>query len=407
MDSTNEINNLMHALKIATEKVQTLQKEIADQTTAGADDVAILEPLRQQLEAARKDASTTQSSLFDEWSKMQVPVNTITVQDNRKTEGTSSHSHSKLIPEDDFQETPITARGTHIREYKNGEDFTTWCSRFKRYLRSNRLRRKDAHDLLLSLVDDRTLEKLEPVAEKLSPEEQRDPELFIPLFEEAIYPKTDVRALRQELTGSDMRQGNNEDVESFASRVRNFGKRAYGSATERHEPCLNAFLHGLKDRSLYQEVVKDSRAQDDFELAAKLAASLDKLQRSTNHRHNEQYDVLRLERSTPGNRDRNTYDDRNNNSSADSQQESNDNRSYRRQNNDHGRHNYEQNNYRRNSNGNSRGRTYNTNATRPNNRRENRTCFLCHKRGHVVANCFQNPLNLNRAGNSQGTGPNQ
>lgn len=400
----------MDALKIASEKVKNLHQEIADKTAAEADEETILEPLRRQLEAAMKDESTTQSSLFDEWSKIKVPVQAINVQENKKTEAAPSHSLLQTTSDDNFQETPITARGTNIREYKHGDNFTTWCSRFKRYLRSNRLRRKDAHDLLLSMVDDRTLEKLEPVADKLSLAEQRDPDLFIPIFEEAIYPKTDVRALRQELTGSDMRQGDAEDVESFASRIRNLGKRAYGSPAERHEPCLNAFLHGLKDRSLYQDVVKDPQAQNNFELAATLAASLDKLRRSTHGRSAEPYNVLRLERSTSENPDRNTYDRRNGNSST-NHPEAHDDRNYRRQNNDNDRQNDResdrQNNDGRSNNGSSsRGRSYNDNNSRQNNRRDNRTCFLCHKKGHVVANCFKNPLNINRAGDSQGTGPN-
>ena len=47
----------------------------------------------------------------------------------------------------------------------------------------------DAIELLFNSVDDRTLEKLESVADRLTDKQKQDPDTFMPIFEQAMYPK--------------------------------------------------------------------------------------------------------------------------------------------------------------------------------------------------------------------------
>ena len=70
-------------------------------------------------------------------------------------------------------------------------------------------------------VDDKTLDKLEPIADRITREESSHPDRFIPIFEQAIYPRHDIRALRQLLTNDNMVQGEDEDAYEDAYRLKN------------------------------------------------------------------------------------------------------------------------------------------------------------------------------------------
>jgi hypothetical protein len=255
MDTVENIDNLMEAWKLASQRTADIASEIESKTAESADD-DVLNPLKEQLKAAREDESTVRTSVFDEWSKMK--QNTVATTDASKktasqvtSDDLTSSNRNPVTSHRIKDETPLTARFTAPKEYKHGENFTTWCSRFRRYLRASRIQRDDAFELLLNHVDDRTLETLEPVADKLSSSEKRDPELFIPIFEQAIYRKSDIRSLRQQLTNGNLVQEESEDVDTFASRIRSLAKRAYNIPGDRHEPCLNAFLNGLRDENLF------------------------------------------------------------------------------------------------------------------------------------------------------------
>lgn len=406
MNSTemDEITALMNAWKVAADKVTSIKAEITTKQQEGAE-AADIQSLQDTLTNAQTDENSTKTTLFDELAKrsshsssdQSTASATVVSPSTQQASATDREtvSSGRIVGD---QETRISARMTAPKEYKHGEDFTTWCSRFRRYLRTSRIHRNDAFDLLLNNVDDRTLDKLEPVAERLGNDERRDPDLFIPIFEQIIYPKSDIRALRQKLTSGNTVQEDDEDIDAFAARIRSLAKRAYSNPSERHEPCLNAFLNGMKDEMLFDKVVSVPGAEDNFDLAVESATKFEKLRRTTRSKTSE-LDVLRISNSST---DQTTGEDvrEDRNRSVD--------RTLDRR--EHGpRDNFRHQNYRQNNRrfqGNSRGRG--SGASRGGQRQGgNRQCFLCHERGHIVSECPINPLNGNRAGRSQNVGPEQ
>jgi hypothetical protein len=369
-NTVENVDDLLEAWKLASQKIADLTLDIEKKTAEEAES-SVLDPLREQLEDAKKDESATKTSLFDEWSKLKQSTAASGDRDaTQKTEPevTSDRPTSDILGSSNKpdiitirDETPMTARFTAPKEYKHGDNFTIWCSRFRRYLRASRIQRDDAFELLLNHVDDRTLETLEPVADRLTTFEKRDPEKFIPIFEQAIYPKSDIRSLRQLMTNGNLIQEESEDVDTFASRVRSLAKRAYNNPSERHEPCLNAFLNGMRDGNLFDKVISVPGAEDNFDLAVESARKFEKLRRTNrnfNQPEQDSFNVLRL----------------NNNSNRDNP------RDERSQGNGDNRRNRQGQNYGSNDtrNSNTRGSDGNRgNNQTSGNRRENRTCYLC------------------------------
>jgi hypothetical protein len=369
----DNVTVLMEAWKVASVKFATIKADIESKDAENA--AAEVEELKKSLTAAEQDEDATKTTLFDELSKRKAAEPDV---DQPTTSGESSkHSEAHTTEDSSRDDTRLTARMVAPKEYKHGENFTTWCSRFKRYYRASRLRRRDAFELLLNSVDDRTLEKIEPVADKLTTEEAREPDLFIPIFEQAIYPKSDIRSLRQQLTNGNLWQEEDEDVDTFASRIRSLAKRAYSKPAERHEPCLNAFLNGMKDPLLFDKVVSVPGAEDDFELAVESARKFEKLRRPNRHRTSE-LDVLRVS------------ENQNRGGSPQEGAEASQRHTYR----------HDRRMQREDSRNDNR-------RSRQGQRSETRKCYLCQEKGHIVANCPLNPLNPNRAGNNQNVGPQQ
>ena len=85
-----------------------------------------------------------------------------------------------------------------------------------------------------------------------------------------------------------------EDVDTYASRILSLAKRTYSDPSERHEPCLNTFLCGIRDVTLYDKVISVPCAEDSFELAVESARKFETMRRSTRNRTREQIDVLTL-----------------------------------------------------------------------------------------------------------------
>lgn len=175
--------------------------------------------------------------------------------------------------------TRYTAKINQLKEYRYGQNFTIWGKRFRRYLKYTRTPQQDALDMLLSNVDDKTTELLESVEAKMTDSQRSDPDLFIPLLEQAIYPAGEIRGLRAELLGGDLVQKDDETIDDFASRVRSLGNRAYHNADDREEPCLHAFLRGIREESLYNMVIAAPGTDDNFEAAVIEARKFEKLRR--------------------------------------------------------------------------------------------------------------------------------
>ena len=385
------------------------------------------------MELANADtaANVAREELFSEWAKVEqetpffeepVQLEDLNETDTRRNRDVQDHSRKS-------GGTSLTARIVPPKEYKYGDNFTTWCSRFRRYLRIGKIENTNLCEILLNNVDDRTLDKLEPIAEKLTGAERRDPDLFIPLFEKAMYPKSEIRALRQQLTNGQLVQETDEDVDSFASKLRSVAKRAYSEPSERQEPCLNAFLNGIRDLTLYDKVVAVPGAEEDFELAVDSARKFEKMRRTrseatANGSSGDSLSVLRVS-GTDSWGSRNNTENSGHDYSHERSYQNNNNRSHggrpdqRQGGRQTGYHNRGRDSPRVEYD--SRGRdspqqrytrdasrsSYNSRG-RDGPRRETRTCYRCDEVGLIARNCPQNPLNSSRAGSSsQQTGPQQ
>jgi hypothetical protein len=242
-------------------------------------------------------------------------------------------------------------------------------------------------ELLLNSVDDTTLDKLEPIVQKLESSERDDLDTFVAICENALYPKSEIRALRQELNGK-ISQNDDENVEEFAARIRQIANRAYNNPHDREEPSLNALLNGMKDDSLYEKIITVAGAEDSFELAVEAARKFEKMKRvrgsagNSTTRDTELLEVNRVHqlqrqprRPTNGaeepNSDRPRRSDSNHQYSPD--------RNHRE---------------RQNENSSATGR----------GRFGNRRCYRCHEVGHIARLCrapTPSPLNYRRAGTEE------
>ena len=165
------------------------------------------------------------------------------------------------------------------KEYKNGEDFSTFCYRFKIFVEANKTSNSDYSNALLSCVDDITLQKLMPVVENLTDGERRNIKLLLDTCREALYPRSEMRALRQQLTSAKIVQSGEEEVEAFAARIRNIVNRAgYTTEAEKSEACLNAFLNGL-NAELADKLYAAPDVENSFEVAVSTARKLEKMRK--------------------------------------------------------------------------------------------------------------------------------
>lgn len=169
-----------------------------------------------------------------------------------------------------------TARTFSLKDFRHGENFTTWCARFKRDVTLGSIRHPKLHMLLMNKVDDKTLAYLEPVSLTLTKEEQADPELFIPRFEQAVYPASEAQALRLEL--SCLTQDLDEPVEDFGTRLLQIASRAYRgpeNSVGMDQACLNTFLNGVRGRQLRMDLMKSEVGT--FQQALRYAIKLERI----------------------------------------------------------------------------------------------------------------------------------
>ena len=163
------------------------------------------------------------------------------------------------------------------KEYKTREDFSTFCYRLRIFLECNKTNSKYYVNVLLSCVDDITLQKLMPIIDNLTNSERLDLKTPLDTCKETLYPKSEVRALRQQLTSARIMQEDGRDVEQFAANIRGVVNRAgYTSEAEKSEACLNAFLNGLNS-DIADKLFAAPGVENSFEVAVSTARKLEKM----------------------------------------------------------------------------------------------------------------------------------
>lgn len=277
----------------------------------------------------------------------------------------------------------VNLRIKQPKEYKNGEDFSTFCYRFKIFVEANKTSKSDYSNVLLSCVDDITLQKLMPVIENLTDCERRDIRVLLDTCRETLYPKSEMRALRQQLTSAKIVQTGEEEVEEFAARIRSIVNRAgYTTEADKSEACLNAFLNGL-NAELADKLYAAPDVENSFEIAVSTARKLEKMRKVRASPAITEPDILssvfRVSES------RGSRDQQQNRSHTERSQEQQDLLS---QASNYGRQERSSAHQPRHTNSGQQGTS--EKKVRP----ENRTCFRCGVKGHIARYCrAAEPLN--------------
>ena len=396
MEEHNSLNELRQELKTTNGRIASLEQQILEAEEAGKTEI------QEQLDAANEAKSDVAEKIMELlMSENLVLHKPIKLANSPKPQAIEQEvAHSTEIRDSGFTLPTTRMRVQQPREYKRGEDFSTFSYRYKMFVDSARVPKSMQANLLLNNVDDNTLQKLAPMVEKLTYSEKADLNILLAKCHEELYPLSEVRALRQQLTAGCTKQGEDEDVVSFASRLRNIANRAaYSNINERSEACLNAFLHGVNDE-LYDKILATPGAENDFEVAVSAGRKFEKMKRSRipgTHLEN-QMTVLKINDETSSeNRGSNFRDER----ARGSRDIERNDRNSRDQNTEQGnsRDQYtEQRNSRNFNTGRYQRGTYgrtDRSSNRYQNRPETRTCFRCHRVGHIARNCSINRDNLN------------
>ena len=386
---------LLTALTTAKLKTGNLRNQLDQLQTAAHPDQAKIDELNTEIIAAEQYENETLKSLSDALDKTHlsnVPA-VVKLPDpilaNCQSSGQNSSTNSLTTT------TRLAARISPPKEYKHGDDFTIWCTRFRRYLSMSNVSGRGSLDLFLNCVDDRTSQKLDSTVERMTADEKCQPDLFIPICISILYPASESRALRLELT--QLSQETDEDIEGFASRIRNIGARAYSdNLSAKDECCLTAFMHGIRNSDIKVDVMKGEA--NSFEEAVSLATKFERIRASVDIKvadSTDLIDVLRVNNSqqsqqTPVEQPTERSDRDNSQSHYRTPRDSS---------------SYRHNNYQ-NRNNQYRRPQANTSRNYPNNRgysnyEETRNCWNCGEQGHLRRFCSQPaqaPLNYQRAG---------
>ena len=398
MDLGSSITNALEQLKLQQDNIAALNVEIQN----AIEDDNKKQELEEKLKKAKEDVSTTKEDIIKlmQADRTQLPTADKEPHLSESELITGDTQHDIKAPNpfgmDMLNQDHLPSRSFHfapklpvLQQYKQGENFLTWAARFKRFLKIGKITSDDSIiDLLLQNVDDPTVDKLEPVVQAMHPEERTNPELFIPLLEKAIYPEAEVRGWRQELSGGTISQGIDEDIDTYAAKIRSLAKKAYSNPSDRNEPCLNAFLNGLKDADVHNMIISQpgSDLDSDFEKAVAAARNFESRRRNRSQGvqpPTSPLDVLQVRNDSPR-----RSQQRNHAQDADTYQNNGRRRDFnqgRRGDNQRGGYN----------GGNQNARD-----------RETRRCWYCNRIGHLRADCNtrRRDLNSERAGNQHRAG---
>ena len=355
-------------------------------TLGGTTDGEARTALEEEIRTAQKAHNDLRDKMIDHMLKETaspiIPIN----QTGNKSEGETSAASSSAsastartnhVDRDSVDENNRRIKLKQPKEYKKGDDFATFGHRFQIFVESNRTDPSDYVNALLSCVDDVTLQKLMPALQCLKNGEKRNLKTLLDRCRETLYPQSEIRALRQQLTSAKIVQTGDEDVETFAARIRSVVNRAgYTTESEKSESCLNAFLNGL-NADLADKLYAAPDVENSFEIAVSTARKLEKMKSlRTSPELDHHASVFRVSQQPRGSREQpqersSEQQDLLNGISGYNRGGGTNNQSYRRGN--------------TNQQGRSRGRR---------ERNEDRTCYRCGVQGHIARFC-RAPVPLN------------
>ena len=170
----------------------------------------------------------------------------------------------------------VKLRAPRLKQYSKGGNFSRFCERFMEYVHIAKIEDPDLYMLFLQNMDDETYSILKTV--QLSTSQKGNAKTFCDMYKAAIYGDEEV-TLRTDLMRC--RQDSEEDITTYAFRLREKANIAYTDNEMGEENCLLVFLQNVKDDEMrkklneasfqnFSEAIKQAKK---IESAAKIGSS--------------------------------------------------------------------------------------------------------------------------------------
>ena len=163
------------------------------------------------------------------------------------------------------------SRITKLRKFLKGENFSTFCERFKEYVYITKMKDSNLYIFFLQNVDDETYSELKTVP--LSAIDKQDPSLFCKIYKKVIYGDQTI-SLKNEVM--ECKQKNDEKISDFAYRLREKANIAFANTSTIDENCLLAFIRGVKDAYIKRKL--NESTLETFNDAITLAKRLERVE---------------------------------------------------------------------------------------------------------------------------------
>ena len=243
-----------------------------------------------------------------------------------------------------------------------GDNFVHYCEKFQGYVQMTGLN-QNLDLLFLQNIDSYTYTSLKSAAAALTVEEKSDAKLMCKQFQNALFGDETV-SLRNSLLN--MQQKPDEPVVDFCNRIQEASSMAYNSPEQADDASLLTLLRGVANRSLRQKL--NEATLTTFRDAVRLAKKLESVK--------VMFETENEPSTTPILKTSNTP----------SYSSSKDSRSHSRGDRHHSSRSSHRRN-RRHSRSRSRSRDRRRSRRTSLSRKQNDSCWNCHKKGHHRSEC--------------------